>query len=88
MNFQPLGDRILIKRTEKNNISKGGIIIPKTTEQKSSQGTVISIGEKVKNGVKEGDKILFNKWGETEIKVNNEEHLIIKEIDILGVFKK
>lgn len=95
MIFQPLQDRILVERIEDDKISKGGIIIPETSKEKPMEGIVISVGSeyKDKNGnlistsLKKGDKILFTKWGGTEVKINNKEYLVMKESDVLGILK-
>jgi chaperonin GroES len=95
MNFQPLQDRILVERLEDEKVSKGGIIIPDTAKEKPMEGLVVEVGEGTKNDngniipliVKQGDKILFAKWGGTEVKLNGKEYLIMKESDVLGIFK-
>ena len=95
MNFQPLYDRILVKRIEDETVSKGGIIIPDSSKEKPIEGLVISIGngKLQKDGkfqsllIKKGDKILFTKWGGNEVKINNKEYLIMKESEVLGIFK-
>ena len=92
MNFKPLQDRILIKRIAQENKTKSGIIIPDTAKEKPMYGIVIEVGmgRKSETGilqqieVKKGDKILFAKWSGIEIKLNDEEYLIMKESDILG----
>jgi len=94
MNINPMGDRILVKRVEALKKSAGGIIIPSTSQEEPSEGIIIAVGSGVinKNGkiipleVKIGDKVLFGKWGGTEIKVDGEDLLIIKESDILYKF--
>ena len=93
MNIKPLHDRVLIKRIEANNKTAGGIIIPDTAKEKPSEGIVEAVGNgfRAEDGkiipmsVKEGDKVLFAKWSGTEVKVNGEDRLIVKEADILAV---
>jgi chaperonin GroES len=93
MNFRPLHDRILIKRIEEQETVKGGIIIPDTAKEKPQEGEVVAVGngKKTEEGkvvpldVKAGDRILFGKYSGTEIKIDNEEYLILKEEEVLGV---
>ena len=93
MKFKPLHDRVVVKRLESDEKTSGGIIIPDTAKEKPSQGEVVSVGpgERDDNGnrvtldVKKGDKILFGKWSGTEVNVNGEELLIMKESDIMGI---
>jgi len=93
MNFRPLHDRILIKRIEEAEAVKGGIIIPDTAKEKPQEGEVVAAGSgnRDKDGkvvaldVKAGDRILFGKYSGTEIKIGNEEFLILKEEEVLGV---
>jgi chaperonin GroES len=93
MNFRPLHDRILIKRIEEKETAKGGIIIPDSAKEKPQEGAVIAVGngKKTEDGniipldVKAGDRILFGKYSGTEIKVDNEDFLILKEEEVLGV---
>ena len=93
MSFRPLHDRVLVRRVDEDEKTSGGIIIPDTAKEKPSQGEVVSIGpgERDDNGnrvtldVKKGDKILFGKWSGTEVNVNGEELLIMKESDIMGI---
>ena len=95
MKFQPLQDRVLVRRSEGEEKTKGGIIIPDNAKEKPQEAIVISVGSGksldngtvVKPSVKEGDNILFGKYSGTEIKLNGEEHLILKEDDILGILK-
>ncbi len=93
MKIRPLQDRILVKRIDEEETSKGGIIIPDTAKEKPQEGKVISVG-KGKIGedgkvqpldVKKGDKVLFSKYAGTEVNVEGDEHLIIREDDVLGV---
>jgi chaperonin GroES len=93
MNFRPLHDRILIKRVEEKEAVKGGIIIPDTAKEKPLEGEVIAVGngKKTDEGkvipldVQAGDRILFAKYSGAEIKMENEEYLILKEEEVLGV---
>lgn len=93
MNFQPLHDRVLVERLEEENKTKSGIIIPDTAKEKPMEGKVIAIGSGIKDDkgnvspldVKVGNKILFAKWGGTEVKLDGKEYLIMKESDILGI---
>ena len=96
MEFRPLHDRVLVRRVEEDSKTAGGIIIPDTAQEKPQQGEVIAVGEGAKDedgdriplDVKKGDKILFGKWSGTEVKIDGEELLIMKESDILGIIKK
>ncbi len=93
MAFRPLGDRVLIKRVEEEEKTKGGIIIPDTAKEKPQEGEVMAVGPGARdeNGklqpldVKKGDRILFGKWSGTEVKIDGEDLLIMKESDVLGV---
>jgi len=93
MKIRPLQDRVIVKRIEEEEKTKGGIIIPDTAKEKPQEGKVIAVGKgKVSDegkltplDVKVGDKILFGKYSGTEIKLNGEEHLIMREDDILGI---
>jgi chaperonin GroES len=95
MNFRPLHDRILIKRIEEKETVKGGIIIPDTAKEKPQEGEVVAAGngKKEKDGkvvpldVKAGDRILFAKYSGTEIKIDNEEYLILREEEVLGILE-
>lgn len=93
---QPLADRVVIKRLEAEERTKGGIIIPDTGKEKPQQGEVIAVGpgkwdedgeKRMKLEVKVGDKVLFGKWAATEVKVDGEELLILKEDDIVAILK-
>ena len=96
MKIRPLQDRVIIKRVEEEEKTKGGIIIPDTAKEKPIEGEIIAVGdgkvnergELVKLTVKVGDRILFGKYGGTEIKINDEEHLIMREDEILGIIEK
>ena len=93
MKVKPLQDRILVKRLEEEEKTKGGIIIPDAAKEKPQEGKVIAIGDgktlengtKIKLSVKVGDKILFGKYSGTEIKIDGEEHLILREDDVFGI---
>ena len=93
MKFRPLGDRVLVRRVEEATKTAGGIIIPDTATEKPQEGEVLAVGngaigddnERVPLDVKAGDKILFGKWGGTEVKIDGEDLLIMKESDILGI---
>jgi len=93
MAFRPLGDRVLVKRVEEEEKTKGGIIIPDTAKEKPQEGEVIAVGPGARDesgkvqplDVKVGDRILFGKWSGTEVKLNGQDLLIMKESDILGV---
>ncbi|NTH15494.1 co-chaperone GroES [Agrobacterium rhizogenes] len=93
MKFRPLRDRVVIRRAEGDLKSKGGIIIPDTAKEKPQEGEVIAVGPGIRNeggaliplDVKTGDTILFGKWSGTEIKIDGEELLIMKEADIMGI---
>ena len=95
MNFRPLHDRILIKRIEEKETAKGGIIIPDTAKEKPQEGEVVAVGSGKKNedgkvvplDVKAGDRILFGKYSGTEIKIDNEEYLILREEEVLGIIE-
>ncbi|MFZ0657854.1 MAG: co-chaperone GroES [Candidatus Binataceae bacterium] len=93
MKFRPLGDRILVKRIKEEEKTKGGIIIPDTAKEKPQEGKVVAVG-KGKYGddgklipieVKAGDKILFGKYSGSEIKLEGDEHIIMREDDVLGI---
>ncbi|MDO8324124.1 MAG: co-chaperone GroES [Phenylobacterium sp.] len=93
MAFRPLGDRVLIKRVEEEEKTKGGIIIPDTAKEKPQEGEVVAVGPGARDDsgkiqpldVKPGDKILFGKWSGTEVKIDGQDLLIMKESDVLGV---
>ena len=96
MKFRPLQDRILIKRIEKEETTTGGIIIPDTAKEKPQEGEVVAVGngKRLDDGkvqpldVKKGDRILFGKYSGSEIKIDGEEHLILREDEVLGVLEK
>jgi chaperonin GroES len=93
--IRPLGDRILVKRIKEEEKTKGGIIIPDTAKEKPQEGEVVAVGKGKKNeegnvialDVKAGDRILFGKYSGSEIKLEGEEHLILREDDILGILE-
>jgi chaperonin GroES len=93
MKIRPLHDRVIIKRIKEEEVTKGGIIIPDTAKEKPSEGKVIAVGngKLLENGtlkkleVKAGDKVLFGKYAGTEVKIDGEEHLIMKEDDIIAI---
>ena len=93
--FTPLHDRILVRRVEESETTRGGIIIPDSAKDKPQEGEVISVGKGKSNDegkvfpldVKAGDRILFGKWGGTEIKIDGEDFLIMKEDEVLGILK-
>jgi len=93
MAFRPLHDRVLVRRIESEEKTKGGIIIPDTAKEKPQEGEVVAVGEGAKNDkgekqpldVKGGDRVLFGKWSGSEVKIDDEDLLIMKESDILGV---
>ena len=95
MAFRPLGDRVLVKRVEEESKTKGGIIIPDTAKEKPQEGEVVAVGpgamndkgERVALDVKAGDRVLFGKWSGTEVKVDGQDLLIMKESDIMGVIE-
>jgi chaperonin GroES len=95
MAFRPLGDRVLVRRVEEEEKTRGGIIIPDTAKEKPQEGEVIAVGPGARddNGkvqpldVKVGDRILFGKWSGTEVKLDGKDLLIMKESDILGVLE-
>ena len=93
MSFRPLHDRVLVRRVEAEEKTAGGIIIPDSAKEKPAEGEVIAVGEGTRDDdgdripldVKVGDRVLFGKWSGTEVKVDGEDLLIMKESDILGV---
>ena len=95
MKIRPLQDRILVKRVEEEAKSKGGIIIPDTAKEKPQEGKVVAVGKgKVSEegkvhplDVKKGDRVLFSKYSGTEVNIEGEEHLIIREDDVLGILE-
>jgi chaperonin GroES len=95
MNFRPLHDRVVVRRLTAEEKTAGGIIIPDTAKEKPMEGEVIAVGPGARNeqgqlvelDVKAGDKILFGKWSGTEVKLDGEELLIMKESDIMGIIE-
>ena len=95
MKFRPLHDRVLVRRIEQDEKTTGGIIIPDTAQEKPTEGEVLAVGSGVRDekgelqplDVKAGDRILFGKWSGTEVDLDGEELLIMKESDIMGVLK-
>jgi len=95
MKFKPLHDRVLVKRIEQEEKTKGGIIIPDTAKEKPQEGEVIAVGPGARKedgnviplDVKVGDRILFGKWSGSEVKIDGDELLIMKESDLLGVLE-
>ena len=95
MNFKPLHDRVLVRRVEQEEKTKGGIIIPDTAKEKPQEGEIIAAGPGARNDdgklvpldVKAGDRVLFGKWSGTEVKVDGEDLLIMKESDLLGIIQ-
>ena len=95
MKFRPLHDRVVIKRIDADEKTKGGIIIPDTAKEKPSQGEVLAVGPGARDesgklvalDVKVGDRVLFGKWSGTEVKLDGEDLLIMKESDIMGVIE-
>ena len=93
MAFKPLHDRVLVKRIQSDEKTKGGLIIPDTAKEKPSEGEVVSVGEGARKdsgeliapAVKAGDRILFGKWSGTEVTLDGQELLIMKESDIMGI---
>lgn len=95
MNIKPLYDRVLVKREEAEEVTAGGIIIPDTSKEKPSKGIIVAVGEgafndkgeRIKMTLHKNDRVYFQKWGGTEIKIDNEEYLILKESDILAIIE-
>ncbi|HML43815.1 MAG TPA: co-chaperone GroES [Hyphomicrobium zavarzinii] len=95
MKFRPLHDRVVVKRVEEDTKTAGGIIIPDTAKEKPQQGEVVAVGPGARDeqgkvvalDVKPGDRVLFGKWSGTEVKIDGEDLLIMKESDILGILE-
>lgn len=93
MKFRPLHDRVVVRRLEQDTKTKGGIIIPDTAKEKPQEGEIIAVGPGARDetgkvvplDVKAGDRILFGKWSGTEVKIDGDDYLIMKESDIMGV---
>lgn len=96
MKFRPLHDRVVVKRLESETKTSGGIIIPDTATEKPQQGEVVAVGPGSRDEtgklipieLKKGDKVLFGKWSGTEVKIDGQELLIMKESDVMGVLEK
>ena len=96
MKVRPLNDRILVKRLEEEEMTKGGIIIPDSAKEKPAEGEVIAVGkgkindngDRIKLDIKVGDRVLFSKYGGTDVKLDGVDHLIMREDDILAVVEK
>lgn len=96
MNFRPLHDRVLLRRLESDNKTAGGIIIPDTAKEKPAEAEVIAVGEGARDdagklipmSVKKGDYVLFSKWSGSEVSIDGEEYLVVKETDIMGIIEK
>ena len=96
MSFRPLHDRVLVRRIEESEKTAGGIIIPDTAKEKPQEGEVVAVGSGARGDdneiipleVKAGDRVLFGKWSGTEVKIDGEELLIMKESDILGIIEQ
>ncbi|AJC94313.1 co-chaperone GroES [Campylobacter volucris] len=86
MNFQPLGKRVLVKRVEETKTTASGIIIPDNAKEKPLNGEVVAVSKEVED-IKAGDKVVFAKYGGSEIKLDNEEYLVLNTDDILGILK-
>ena len=93
MSFRPLHDRVVVRRLDSEEKTKGGIIIPDTAKEKPSEGVIVSVGPGARDedgkyiapDVKAGDRVLFGKWSGTEVKIDGEDLLIMKESDIMGI---
>ena len=96
MKIRPLNDRVLVKRLAEEVMTKGGIIIPDSAQEKPAEGEIVAVGpgklddngKRVALGVKAGEKVLFSKYGGTEVRIDGEDYLIMREDDILGVVEK
>ena len=96
MKFRPLHDRVLVRRIESDEKTAGGIIIPDTAKEKPSEGEVVAVGSGARNekgeivalDVKPGDRVLFGKWSGTEVKIDGQDLLIMKESDVMGIIEK
>ncbi|MBP6013355.1 MAG: co-chaperone GroES [Alphaproteobacteria bacterium] len=95
MKFRPLGDRVVVKRVQEDVKTAGGIIIPDTAQEKPQEGEIVAVGpggrdekgDRIQPEVKVGDRILFGKWSGTEVKIDGQDLLIMKESDIMGVLE-
>ncbi len=96
MKFRPLHDRVLVRRLEQNDRTAGGIIIPDTAKEKPAEGEIVAVGSGVRDehgkltplDVKAGDTVLFSKWAGTEVTIDGEELLVMKESDVMGILDK
>ncbi len=96
MKFRPLHDRVMVKRIESEAKTPSGIIIPDTAKEKPMEGEVVAVGSGARNeqgsvialDVKSGDRVLFGKWSGTEIKIDGQDYLVMKESDIMGIIEK
>jgi chaperonin GroES len=96
MHFRPLHDRVVVRRIDANHKTAGGIIIPDTAQEKPQEGEVVAVGPGARNergeliptDLKAGDRVLFGKWSGTEVKIDGEDLLIMKESDVMGVIEK
>ena len=96
MNFRPLHDRVVVRRIEGDEKTKGGIIIPDTAKEKPQEGEIMAVGPGARDengvlqplGVKAGDRVLFGKWSGTEVRIDGQDLLIMKESDIMGVIEQ
>ena len=96
MHFRPLHDRVVVRRIDADHKTAGGIIIPDTAQEKPQEGEIVSVGPGARNDrgelvpteLKAGDRVLFGKWSGTEVKIDGEDVLIMKESDVLGVIEK
>jgi len=95
MNLKPLGDRVVVKPKEPEEVTKGGIILPDTAKEKPMEGEIVAVGagriaddgKKISMELKVGDKVLYGKYSGTEIKINDEEYLIMRESDVYAIIK-
>ena len=96
MKFRPLHDRVVVRRIEEDERTKGGIIIPDTAKEKPQQGEIVAVGPGARDekgtlvplDVKPGDRVLFGKWSGTEVKIDGEDLLIMKESDVMGIIEQ
>ena len=96
MKLKPLNDRVLVKRIEEGEETRGGIVVPDTAKEKPQEGEVVAVGdgkvlesgERLEMAVKKGDRVLFGKYSGSEVKLNDEEYLIMREDDVLGILQK
>ena len=93
MNFKPLFDRVVVEPNQKENITNAGIVLPETSQERPQTGVVVAVGDgenldnqKVEIKVKIGDKILFNKYSGNELKLNDKNYIVLRQIDIIGVY--